>query len=53
MSGWDWRWNSFGGSILFAAAAGAGSLVATTILGPILGVSSVVSGTTIWPQKEL
>ena len=44
MRGQGWRWNSFGGSILFAAAAGAGSLVATTILGPILGVSSVVSG---------
>jgi hypothetical protein len=39
-----WRWNSFGGSILFAAVAGAGLLVAITVLGPILGVSSVVSG---------
>ena len=44
MRGQAWRWNSFGGSILFAAAAGAGLWVATAVLGPILGVSGVVSG---------
>jgi len=44
MKGWTWRWNSFGGSILFAAAAGAGLLVAVLVFGPVLGVSSVVAG---------